>query len=417
MTPLPSSRNLILGRLLRICALLALPVIVLYFVALAGLASHDNWVDKTSLSDLQAQVEKNPDDAEMTFKLAHRMVGEGNSRGAFVLMQRLVKQQPNSVTYWEGYGRCAAANNDMLEAVRAYRRVLELNPRAAQAHAYLGQIEVKAGLTTEGLVEIDTARKIDPKVGINLAVWAEALVKNKRLQEAYDAIVTSISIDPTQDSLYPLFGRLAPQVGKVDNARMLLWRRVSVSAMYPTGEARSALVRLTLSQSHDAKTLAEDEELARDAVPGKVADFNAALAEVLLVKNDLRGARKTLLEGLTYGKDDPACLRLLVKIAEKQGKTAEVAQWRAKLPLEQRESAQVVALRQSVAAAPEDNTKRMALAQALYKDAEYGPAAETCLEILQRLPNDATASALLAKSREEAIHKLAQSPEVLEGKN
>ena len=417
MTTSPSSRNLLVGRVLRIGALLAVPLVVLYFIAQAGYASHENWVDKTSVPELKAQVEKNPDDEEMTYKLARRMVGEGNPSGAFVLMQRLVKQQPNSENYWDGYARCAAANNDMLEAMHGYRRVVELNPGAASAHAYLGQIEIKAGLTTDGIAEVDTARKIDPKVGLNVAIWAGALVEKKRLQEAYDALVTSVSIDPTQDSLYPLLGRLGPQVGKEDNARMLLWRRVSVSAMYPTGEARCAIVRLTLAKSHDAKTLAQDEELARDALPGKTADFNAALAEVLLAKNDLSGARKTLLEGLTYGKNDPACLRLLAKIAERQGKPAEAAQWLAKLPAEQSESAQVTALRQAVAAAPEDNTKRMALAQELDKQTEFGPAAEVCLEILKRLPNDAVATALLAKSRDAAIHKLALSSEVLKGKN
>lgn len=417
MTTPNSVGNLFLQRALRFGALLALALIVFYVIAQAGHASHENSEDHATVPELNAQVEKNPQDEEATFKLARHMVRDGDSRGAFGLMQRLVKQQPKSESYWDGYARCAAANNDMVEAVHAYRRILELNPQNAAAHAYLGQIDIKAGMPTVGLEEIGAARKIDPKVGLNVFVWTQALFEKNRSQEAYDAIVTSINVDPTQDGLYPLLGRLGLQIGREKETEKLLWRRIEVSPMYPVGEPRCALIRLILAKSHDADTLSVAEILARDAVTGKTPDFNAALAEVLLAKHDMSGARKALLQGLTYGNNNESCVRLLVKIAQQEGKTAEAAQWRAKLSVEQNESAQVVALRQAAAAAPQDAAKRLALAQELEKQTEYGPAAEACEVILQQNPNDAAAIALRARCREEAIHKLAQSPEVLEGKN
>lgn len=417
MTIQNPSRNLLWGRVLRIGGVLTLLFGVFYFIAQIGSATHQNALSKASVDELQTEAAKDPENETLLYTMARRMVADGNSVGAFEVMQKLVKMKPDSKEYWDGYARCAAASNNLLESVHGYRRILELDPRSASAHSFLGQIEIKAGLVTEGLGEIDTAHKIDPNVGINVVVWAQGLIEKKRIQEAYDAVTHSLNVDPTQDGLYPLYWRLGLQVGKADDTEALLWRRIEISPMYAVGNARNALVHLMLTESHSAKTLAEAKQIALAAVTGKSAASNSTLAEVLIAQKDLGGARKTLEEGLSYDAKSPACLELLAQVAQKQGKPEEAAQWRAKLPAKPSERPEIVALSQAVAAAPEDMAKRMTLAQALAKAEEYGPAAETCMEILQRLPNDKDAETLLGKCREEALHKLARTPEVLNGKN
>src|SRR5262249_43314939 len=156
-----------------------------------------------------------------------------NSSEAYRLMSELVKRQPGSLRNWLGLARCASQLGHSRETVEAYRRALALDPRQADAHAFLGQIYGEAGLTTEALQEFDQAQKLNSRVDINNELLASCLLQKGRVAEAWERIARSLNANPFQDTAYLVLTRAGTRLGKLDEVEAMLMRRIEITRIYP----------------------------------------------------------------------------------------------------------------------------------------------------------------------------------------
>ena len=136
------------------------------------------------------------------------------------------------------------------------------------------------------------------------------------------------------------------------------------------------------------------------------------LAEVLILKKDLNGARRVLVAGLKMDvpfhgdRRNVNCMRLLAEIAEAQGRTADALAYRATLPPVMTEPSELVALRSRAKAVPQDISIQLEYAAALEHAAEYGEAVEVCQAVLGLDQKNHDVAQMQARCRDGALRKL-----------
>ena len=400
----PLKRSARIGGVLLLCV--AAIVGLFYFTR----SSREMWMNSVSLDALKTEGSNNPNDAELNFTLAHRMVMEGRSEEAYAVMQRLVQQHPDNVQYLIGLARCSTELMHPVETVNVYNKVLSLDPRQGDVYMSLGQIYGEAGLLTDALEKFEKGSQVAPNAEANNVVWIRCLVAKGRYQEAWDRATAILEKSPKIEDLYEFTYTAGVPLGKSSELENTLLKRLNMFGSYHGSAAKSALARLMIAEQKDEKTLVTAEMLAAESAKGQGAraDDFAALGEVRLLRNDLKGARSALEDGLKTDANDPACLKALAEVAKRQGQKAEAERLQVRLRERIEGGPEVSAQRNAVRAAPKDAATHLALAGALEKAGDFGAAAEECHEALRLAPKDSAATARLDECRLKALEKLAK---------
>jgi protein O-mannosyl-transferase len=113
------------------------------------------------------------------------------------------------------------------DAIREYRRALQIYPNYADAHNNLGAILLQAGRTTEAVAEYQTAVRLDPDYPDAHSNLGGALSRIPgRLPEATVELETAVRLDPENarrrlalgNVLLETPGRLFPAIGQLETA-------------------------------------------------------------------------------------------------------------------------------------------------------------------------------------------------------
>ena len=156
------SRVIQAHRILRIAGLVVLTAIVLAVFYSSNRTVNVHWLNTATTAELRRAASAHPDDVKVNLVLNRHLIDEGKYEQAFDLMTRLTRRLPGSALCWDHYAKDAAQTNQVLEAIRGYKQEIKYDPGAADAHATLGSICIKAGLMTEGLAQIDEAIRPQP---------------------------------------------------------------------------------------------------------------------------------------------------------------------------------------------------------------------------------------------------------------
>lgn len=323
-------------------------------------------------------------------------------------MEQLVAQSPGDLRFWQGLARIAAESAELKKATNSYKKILELDPNAADARYSLAQIYAEAGLITDALSEYDRAQKTDTSGKTDLIVWAKCLANKGRWEEAWEKLNTLLNENPMQDSAYAILYEVGHKVNKLEKTEELFRRRDKMAQMYPSGRIRTYLVRLLLSRANTTEELKDAEQFALYSVieGGQVPAYYAVLAQTQMRLNKWKEARSNINEGLNIDKNDQECLTLLAEWADKQHDASLASQSRDRLKAIQAKPDPIEVLRKTVATAPENREARLALAQALEKAERYGEAVEVCEEALSHTPDLKELSTLRDICRVKALEQL-----------
>jgi serine/threonine-protein kinase len=94
-------------------------------------------------------------------------------------------------------------------AEKAWRRALELDPKAANAHAYFAHFLAIAGRIDEAVLHSERAIELDPYNALFHALYAQVLYSARRYDETMAAARTALAMDPAMgvatDALYSAF--------------------------------------------------------------------------------------------------------------------------------------------------------------------------------------------------------------------
>ncbi|HLK60550.1 MAG TPA: tetratricopeptide repeat protein [Chthonomonadaceae bacterium] len=406
---IPQQRSLAQRRL-RFGGWLCVSVMALVGIYYFSHTGRQYWMNSLSVDTLKQEGARNPKDGELNFMLAHRLNQEGRLEEAFAVIQQLTREYPENAQYWLGMARCATDLARPVETVQAYRKALALNPGIAEAHMSLGQIYGEAGLVTDALEHFEQGNKLAPNADVNQEVWLRCLIAKKRYQEAWDKAVSLVKQNPRMAEIYEFVYTAGVPLGKSAEAEEVLYSGIGVVGSYHGSALKSGLARLLIAKQQDAKTLGTAAMLADEAARGQGAraDDYAALGQVFSLENDLKGARSAAENGLKMDANDPACLKTLAEVAQRQGKKEEQTRLLARLSQRLEGGPEVVTQRKAVSAVPNDPKAHLALAAALEKEADYGAAAEECHEALKLAKDDATAKQQLEECRLKALEKLAK---------
>lgn len=208
-------------------------------------------------------------------------------------------------------GQIASAENNAIEAEKAFRRALELIPQAARAHIGLAEILLKAGKTDEAAAEAraaiaggddsDTAYlllgvaqtqsgkyddallsfgealKRAPKNVFALRHRAEALIAKNRLSEAVVDLRSALAIEPFGQTKLRLAG-VYVQSRQYSEA-ISVYQEV-LKADPDNIEARTALAVVMIDSGKSGEAITQLESLVK--VDPNRADLRAQLAELYL---------------------------------------------------------------------------------------------------------------------------------------
>jgi tetratricopeptide (TPR) repeat protein len=390
---------------LRVAASIVVAAILAAGCLAYGSYTRGEWLVQAPITDLQAAAKQTPDDEQLVYGLASRIISDGRGEEAYPMLRELVRKHPENARYWGHFAYASSMLGHVSETADAYRRTIALSPRAADAHMALGSIYVRAGMPEIGSSEIETAFRLNPNATCDGELWARCLISQGRDAEAWAFLLKSFNAQPTFDVLYEPFTDLGIRLGKKDEVEKWLRRRIEISPMYDIPEPRAALATLMLTEDDDPLALPEAEALARMAVSKLHPEYYAILAKTLLKKGDDAGARRALEIGVKLKSDCAPCIALLAPMLQKHGDVARAAELRARIA-PKAESAQIRSLREAISAGPDVPAARIELAGALGVAGRPAPAAEQCFEAVRISPGNAQAATMLEQYRDAAVHTL-----------
>jgi tetratricopeptide (TPR) repeat protein len=231
------------------------------------------------------------------------------------------------------------------EAVRYWRRCLELNPDFVDAYCSIGSAARKSGNHEEAAACFRRAWELDPGWPGHAEHLAEALVSQRRMEEAIEVLEENVEAHPESTRSFLLLGEVFGQLNEQEKAKQSYEEAIGISpalanAYYGAAGACAALGQSEKSQEYMKKFKAlkgRDLKAYDDALKTQdsvfhvrwgVAEACMAASKVYLVHGDAQAAEAHLRRGADVCPTHLECNELLARLYEQQGRVDEaVATW------------------------------------------------------------------------------------------
>lgn len=356
-------------------------------------------LDEAPIDELKAAVKNDSNDLDAKFALAFKLYQTEDYAKALELMRETVRRAPRNGRYWSGVGRCEGSVGNAREAIFAYRKAVELDPKQIGSLADSGQVLYESGLYTEALNEWDRARKIDPQVHLNQEIYGAALNRKGRGQEAWDVLLDSINKLPMQDSIYDKLTETGIGLKKFDEVEFYLLKRMNAVQTYPIASFQIDFVKSTLARPRTDATLKEALKWAIDATQdmNQKAISYALLAEIQMLRSHRSEAVKALESARKLDPKDSDYLRVKEKLFPNTKLTDLSPEALALQRLDAHNQKE-----------PETSLEQRKLIDILIKSRRYSEASELCHKILDREPENKEISALQKDCEINALKALSE---------
>jgi tetratricopeptide (TPR) repeat protein len=200
---------------------------------------------------------------------------ESDLDGALAELQRSAEIAPGDDAIWNEIGTVQEGRNAVLEADRAYRRAVELNPenpaiRANYARFLLAQDQYDAAKR-----QVDVAVAIDPSSYPVLAAQGRYLFRTGRTQEALQALLAASAANPTYADALIGLAIASYQAGREEEAEQALDNADRYDPDDPTPPLIRAAIAIDNYEADRAIRNAQEALSRRQARGGEFGQLNA----------------------------------------------------------------------------------------------------------------------------------------------
>jgi superkiller protein 3 len=259
---------------------------------------------------------EDPQSAEAFLQLGALYIEKRNWTEAQKILRSYTKLRPEDALGWFNLGVAYDyTGTSFNEAVEAYAKAQELDPKNAAIHNNVGRIHFKRGRLDDAISELQQALQLDPQsfdARHNLAIvhaeQARALEADKKTPEA------KAKYDSADKEWRTLISGVEPLYGKEPDPD----RKAALGSLLIG--ARAGLAEIALTQKQYATAIDEYERLLRIAPDNLTARTNLGLA--LYYKKDYAGAEKVYREIIRQDKTNAAAFNNLGAVLEAQNNKA-----------------------------------------------------------------------------------------------
>jgi tetratricopeptide (TPR) repeat protein len=152
-------------------------------------------------------LEAHPRNAQALHLLGLVAFQAGKPEVAANCLETAIKCDMFQATYWADLAEIYRALERIPEAVAAYRKALEMNPKMADAWTHFGTLLEATGEVEEGLDCYRKALQIDPDYAGAHAFLGVAMQQQGRLDEAQESLERAARLAPENPEIYLQLGR------------------------------------------------------------------------------------------------------------------------------------------------------------------------------------------------------------------
>jgi len=209
---------------------------------------------------------------------AEALVSKGDYTGALPLLQQATTKDPKSYQAWYDLGYCQQALNQHVEAVDAYRRSLEINPKIFETNLNLGLLLANSRDQDQAIPYLQASTGLQPASHPERSkehAWL-ALGKLQLAGKPADAELAfskAAKLVPTDPEPHLLLGELYEDSGKLEAAASEYHNALAGAR----GENRTQALRGLVNVSLESKQYGEAEKSIREYLATNPADSQAQL--------------------------------------------------------------------------------------------------------------------------------------------
>jgi tetratricopeptide (TPR) repeat protein len=171
-----------------------------------------------ALAEFKQILQTNPDSAPAHILSGEALDGLGKASEAIEEFQAAVKASPREPNVHFGLGYLYWKSHQYDDAKREFQAELAIDPGNAQALAYLGDIEMKAGDTEAALASLRKSIQLKNDIRIAAIDLGVILAQQKQYAEAVTALQRAVAIDPSEPDAHYRLAQVYREMGKAEES-------------------------------------------------------------------------------------------------------------------------------------------------------------------------------------------------------
>ncbi len=219
---------------------------------------------------------------------------------AIAAYRKAIELDPKYANAHINLGNALRNQGKLDEAIACFRKAIELDPKSAIAHNNLGLALRDQGKLDEAIASFRKAIELDPKYAAAHNNLGRALRDQKKLDEAIAAYRKAIELDPKFASAHYDLGNALKAKGDLDGAERAYREAVRLDGEHH-GAAIDALAELVLSRGNLKEAIATYQKIM--SLDPKDASAHYHLGLALKAKGDLDGAIAAFEEAIRRQPD------------------------------------------------------------------------------------------------------------------
>ncbi len=236
---------------------------------------------------MRLAIEREPQSEAYRFTYGLMLTNAYTPAAAVIRLEESLKLFPRSARLWFALGLAHFKwGRNTTEAVQAFTKAAELEPKFAPTYVYLGLTYVDQTRLTEAVKLYEQALSVDPQLGVVHYLIADALLRlsadNARIEAQ---LAQAVKLAPSFAPAHLALAKLLFRTDRVNEAAAGLERAIALEpklaeAYYQLGRVYSRLKRTTEAQTA-LTTFKRLSEQQKESVVSERLDLTRRLANVL----------------------------------------------------------------------------------------------------------------------------------------
>ena len=143
-----------------------------------------------------------------SLKEAFELLRQNKLEEAEKAFRALIEANPKEIGAYAGLADCLTARGRPVEAVEEYRKAVSLNPNSAELRHGLGRVLEAAGEVGEAVQEYQRAGELAPRNPVHLLALSGAYRRVEMYAESLAAAIRALGLDPTNAQTHLLLGAI-----------------------------------------------------------------------------------------------------------------------------------------------------------------------------------------------------------------